>query len=779
MLCAKGLHQTAEACISKTPPPRDPADYVFGRYVGDGPVEGGVGGTSPTNYITYRVPGILSQPGEVPADPIPGNTILGFSDRLQGDENNVDGGESGTDGGNLQGHPTEAVHLSPRTSQADRKDDSYSTCDLPGPNVVPGTAALEESSIAAIAVLRPHSEVEPGSSVGAQMVVHQDEHGKRKEHTSTGARPDSGNGCINAGMGSSLHGCPNRRTVVSGGTRPSHKLPGTASGHVGSEDIHQEPGECACTSAHGQQDSSFLCEPHGRDPVPNNEQTGNPVLAVVSDKERVPVSRVSTRPRQLHSGRGIQKDPVISGVEAETGSVSADNGGAGRMLSGSVCFSAQCPADAVCQLEARSECDGNGRSATPLEQVDRLRLPTILSDRGMPQEGQGGQGISGASGSNMEIPALVSSSARSPNRLPPDPPSRLRSSGGPLQQSAPTDGNRPVASSRLETIRQRQLAAGISGETSQLLAAGWSSGTNRAYESAWKKWDSWCSEQQVDPISCPVQPFLEFLASLYQSGMQYRSINTIRSAISMTHDHVEGIPMGQHPLVSRLLKGVYNLRPPQPRYTATWDVDIVVRFFQALGNNGTLPLKILSQKLALLMALVDASRVSELQALDLRYRLYRPEGVVFSMPTLGKKRIVGAPPKQVMFGAFPEDDRLCVVKCLKHYEAVTMHHRNKEPGSPQPLFLSYIKPHGPVTSQRIAHWLKEILGKAGVDTSTFKAHSVRGASSTAASEKGVLIEDILRTADWSSDSTFQRFYYRPSQQNSYAQAVLHARPGPA
>ena len=68
---------------------------------------------------------------------------------------------------------------------------------------------------------------------------------------------------------------------------------------------------------------------------------------------------------------------------------------------------------------------------------------------------------------------------------------------------------------------------------------------------------------------------------------------------------------------------------------------------------------------------MDTSRVSELQALDLRYRLHRPEGVVFSMPTLGKKRIVSAPPKQVMFGAFPEDDRLCVVKCLKHYEAVT------------------------------------------------------------------------------------------------------------
>ena len=76
------------------------------------------------------------------------------------------------------------------------------------------------------------------------------------------------------------------------------------------------------------------------------------------------------------------------------------------------------------------------------------------------------------------------------------------------------------------------------------------------------------------------------------------------------------------------------------------------------------------------------------------------------MPTLGKKRTVGAPPKQVMLGAFPENGHVCVVKCLKDYEVVTLHHRNKEPSSPQPLFQLYIKPHGPVTSQRIAHWLK-------------------------------------------------------------------------
>jgi len=269
-----------------------------------------------------------------------------------------------------------------------------------------------------------------------------------------------------------------------------------------------------------------------------------------------------------------------------------------------------------------------------------------------------------------------------------------------------------------------------------------------------------------------VKYFLEFLTSLYKEGLQYRTINTIRSAVSTTHDHIEGVPIGKHPLVSRLFRGIHNLRPPQPRYVNTWEVDMVVEYPKSMGQNDSLTLKQLSQKLALLMALVEASRVSELQALDLRYCLYRPEGAVFRMPTLGKKRVVGAPPKEVMFGAFPQDSRLCVVKCLRQYEKTTVQYRKMEPGSPQHLFPSYIKPHEPVSSQRIAHWLKDILGRAGVDTTIFKAHSVRGASSTAASEKGVRIEDILQTADWSTDSTFRRFYYCPSHDNVYAQTLL-------
>ena len=169
----------------------------------------------------------------------------------------------------------------------------------------------------------------------------------------------------------------------------------------------------------------------------------------------------------------------------------------------------------------------------------------------------------------------------------------------------------------------------------------------------------------------------------------------IRSAVSSTHAPLEGSPIGQHPLVSQLLRGIYNSRPPRLRYTCTWDVDVVVQHLKGLGNNADLSLKTLSGKLTLLMALTLASRRSELQALDLRFK---PEGVLFRLASLTKKRKVGSSPKECFFTTFVEDRSLCVVQCLQRYEKITHPFRQFTPGDPQSLFLSYVKPHNPVTS---------------------------------------------------------------------------------
>jgi len=63
------------------------------------------------------------------------------------------------------------------------------------------------------------------------------------------------------------------------------------------------------------------------------------------------------------------------------------------------------------------------------------------------------------------------------------------------------------------------------------------------------------------------------------------------------------------------MKGIYNLRPPEPKYYITWDVAAVLSWLKDQGENKDLCLKELSGKLTLLMALVGTNRTSELQAL--------------------------------------------------------------------------------------------------------------------------------------------------------------------
>ena len=62
----------------------------------------------------------------------------------------------------------------------------------------------------------------------------------------------------------------------------------------------------------------------------------------------------------------------------------------------------------------------------------------------------------------------------------------------------------------------------------------------------------------------------------------------------------------------------------------------------------------------------------------------------------------------------------------------------------------------------LAKWLLSAMQGAGIDTASFKAHSVRSAASTDLLKKGLSLCQILKRADWSQNSkTFEMFYNRP------------------
>lgn len=94
------------------------------------------------------------------------------------------------------------------------------------------------------------------------------------------------------------------------------------------------------------------------------------------------------------------------------------------------------------------------------------------------------------------------------------------------------------------------------------------------------------------------------------------------------------------------------------------------------------------------------------------------------------------------------------------------------PSQPNKLLLSYIRPHKPISSVSLSKWQKDLISRAGIDTSIFKTHSVTGASSSDVYEMGVSSQDILNLADWSTNSTFQRFCYKSRHNANFAKAFL-------
>ena len=94
-------------------------------------------------------------------------------------------------------------------------------------------------------------------------------------------------------------------------------------------------------------------------------------------------------------------------------------------------------------------------------------------------------------------------------------------------------------------------------------------------------------------------------------------------------------------------------------------------------------------------------------------------------------------------------------------------------GSDQ-LLVSIQKPHKPVSTHTISRWLKTVLEKAGIDTSVFKAHSTRAASTSAAAISKIPLSTIMDNAGWSNATTFGKFYKKPivPATKAYGQLLL-------
>ena len=328
-------------------------------------------------------------------------------------------------------------------------------------------------------------------------------------------------------------------------------------------------------------------------------------MVMVHGKEYPVTGSALTRSIEFHCRQGVEDLVRQIRMEALPSPLSENQSSAGASLNRPVCKQAVSSTASLYQLETRSTGNSHGCFHSGLVQHSSKALcqPPMESSRQSPisDTQPGGTGIS-FSGASMESPILVSTVASD--------------AGQRTTSHSSIAGNNPINNlpdispqlamwvvsgidDRVATF-QNQLQASfchhrgsnLPNHTTPPSTSGLAGVTNR--------------------IEIPISDIANFLAELFQEGYQYSSINVYRSSISTTHDRVDGYSIGQYPTIIRLMKGIFNKRPPVPKYAHTWDVSKVTSYISSLDDNADLSLKVLSFKLVMLLALPRPSRSSDL-----------------------------------------------------------------------------------------------------------------------------------------------------------------------
>ena len=195
--------------------------------------------------------------------------------------------------------------------------------------------------------------------------------------------------------------------------------------------------------------------------------------------------------------------------------------------------------------------------------------------------------------------------------------------------------------------------------------------------------------------------------------------------------------------MKRLLKGVFELRPPTPRYAYIWDANVVLEFLKNFEPNQDMPLSYLTYKLVMLLALATAQRAQTLHSIRIDDIVYGKDLVIIPITGMLKHSTPRNRKLSLHLREYKTCAAICVVQVLKEYVKRTESLRLNE----RKLFISFHKPHAGVSKTTISRWIKSVLEEAGIDTNVFTAHSAGSAACAQYTREGLHVDEILKWLD--------------------------------
>ena len=143
----------------------------------------------------------------------------------------------------------------------------------------------------------------------------------------------------------------------------------------------------------------------------------------------------------------------------------------------------------------------------------------------------------------------------------------------------------------MSVVGRKLDATQLSTPTKNIILASYREGTVKQYRSYLSRWEKFCENNNLDIFQPGLENAIEFLTEVFNSGVGYSAVNTARSALSSIIILPDGQTFGEHPLVRRFLKGVFELKPSLPKYKEIWDVAIVLNHLKTLSPVTEMSLK--------------------------------------------------------------------------------------------------------------------------------------------------------------------------------------------
>ncbi|XP_021360867.1 uncharacterized protein LOC110455211 [Mizuhopecten yessoensis] len=379
-----------------------------------------------------------------------------------------------------------------------------------------------------------------------------------------------------------------------------------------------------------------------------------------------------------------------------------------------------------------------------------------------------------------------------PNRSADRAPNQITSEGGHNQaasQRLASSIPRHTEVDCMEAVRRQYSEEGFSRAVANRAVEARRPSTYQTYNAKLNLYSKWAAEKRFDPFSATVAQIADFMEYLFSvKNLQVRTIQGYRSAISLIHPGWNGVKVGNHPRLEKLLKAYFNSRPSKRKLSPTWSLTLVLNMLMKAPFEPLIhvPLKFLTLKTVFLVAISSGRRRSGLQALCCKEGHIRWDqtGVALiphpgflakndSLSYVSKRIFL---PKMASLSSVEEDRLVCPCRALSQYLLRTKKFRK----GVEQLFVTYKDNLCHAASRdTISRWIVQTIERCykestDTDFSMAKAHDTRSLSTSMALFKGISMEEIMEAASWKSESTFTNHYLKNMSQETgrFARAVL-------